>query len=115
MHSSDTAELLFEDCRVPVGNLIGEEGDGFKNLMWELQGERMIAAAGAIAGAKRTFEYAMNYAQNRKAFGQPISEVQGIQDRLADMGTQVPGGPALVHPTAPPWGKSVERPPAHPQ
>ena len=50
MHSSDTAELLFEDCRVPVRNLIGEEGEGFKNLMWELQGERMIAAAGAIAG-----------------------------------------------------------------
>src|SRR6266852_5910895 len=51
MHSSDTAELLFDNCRVPVANLIGEEGEGFKNLMWELQGERMIAAAGAIAAA----------------------------------------------------------------
>ncbi|HVD48147.1 MAG TPA: acyl-CoA dehydrogenase family protein, partial [Candidatus Limnocylindria bacterium] len=51
MHSSDTAELLFENCRVPVANLIGDEGEGFKNLMWELQGERMITAAGAIAGA----------------------------------------------------------------
>src|SRR5207302_2762992 len=73
MHSSDTAELLFEECRVPVANLIGDEGDGFKNLMWELQGERMIAAAGAIAGAQRIFEYTMDYAQNRQAFGQPIS------------------------------------------
>src|SRR5260370_35696272 len=73
MHSSDTAELLFEDCRVPVGNLIGEEGGGFKNLMWELQGGRMISAAGAIAGAQRDFEDTMNYAQNRQAFCHPIS------------------------------------------
>src|SRR5260370_1968348 len=82
MHSSDTAELLFEDCRVPVGNLIGEEGDGFKNLMWELQGERMIAAAGAIAGAQRTFEYTMNYAQNRHPSGHPISDFHLIKHRL---------------------------------
>src|SRR6266446_3510886 len=68
MHSSDTAELLFDNCRVPVANLIGEEGEGFKNLMWELQGERMIAATGAIAGASRVFEYTMDYAQNRQAF-----------------------------------------------
>src|SRR6266851_4593193 len=100
MHSSDTAELLFEDCRVPVGNLIGEEGDGFKNLMWELQGERMISAAGAIAGAQRTFEYAMNYAQNRKAFGHPISEFQVIKHRLVDMGTKVAAVQAFVYQTA---------------
>src|SRR6266852_1785229 len=89
MHSSDTAELTFDGCRVPVANLIGEEGEGFKNLMWELQGERMIAAAGAIAGAQRIFEYTMNYAQNRQAFGQPISQFQVIKHRLVDMGTKV--------------------------
>src|SRR5207244_9223490 len=61
MHSSDTAELLFEDCGVASANLTGEQGEDFKHIMWELQGERMIAAAGAIAGAQRTFEYAMNY------------------------------------------------------
>src|SRR5260370_9058772 len=105
MHSSDTAELLFEDCRVPVGNLIGEEGDGFKNLMWELQGERMIAAAGAIAGATRTFEYTMNYAQNRQAFGHPISEFQVIKHRLVDMGTKNAPGQALVRQTPPQWDK----------
>jgi alkylation response protein AidB-like acyl-CoA dehydrogenase len=103
MHSSDTAELLFEDCRVPVANLIGEEGEGFKNLMWELQGERMIAAAGAIAGAQRTFEYAMEYAQNRKAFGQPISQFQVIKHRLVDMGTKVAAVQAFVYQTAKQW------------
>jgi len=103
MHSSDTAELLFEDCRVPVENLIGEEGEGFKNLMWELQGERMIAAAGAIAGAQRTFEYAMDYAQNRKAFGQPISQFQVIKHRLVDMGTKIAAVQAFVYQTARQW------------
>jgi len=103
MHSSDTAELLFEDCRVPAANLIGEEGEGFKNLMWELQGERMIAAAGAIAGAQRTFEYAMDYAQNRKAFGQPISQFQVIKHRLVDMGTKIAAVQAFVYQTAQKW------------
>src|ERR1700732_1334716 len=88
MHSSDTAELLFDNCRVPAANLIGDEGDGFKNLMWELQGERMIAAAGAIAGAARVFEYTMDYARNRQAFGQQISSFQVIKHRLVDMGTK---------------------------
>jgi len=100
MHSSDTAELLFEDCRVPVANLIGEEGEGFKNLMWELQGERMIAAAGAIAGATRVFEYAMEYARNRKAFGRSISEFQVIKHKLVDMGTKIAGVQAFVYQTA---------------
>src|SRR5260370_21344186 len=108
MHSSDTAELLFEDCRVPVGNLIGEEGDGFKNLMWELQGERMIAAAGAIAGATRIFEYTMDYAQNRQAFGHPISEFQVIKHRLVDMGTKIAAGQAFGYQTAAQWGKGEE-------
>src|SRR5206468_11061950 len=103
MHSSDTAELLFEDCRVPVANLIGEEGEGFKNLMWELQGERMIAAAGAIAGAARVFEYTMEYAKNRKAFGKPISDFQVIKHRLVDMGTKVAAVQAFVYQTAQQW------------
>ena len=103
MHSSDTAELLFEDCRVPAANLIGEEGEGFKHIMWELQGERMIAAAGAIAGAQRTFEYAMNYAQNRSAFGQPISQFQVIKHRLVDMGTKIAAVQAFVYQTARQW------------
>jgi alkylation response protein AidB-like acyl-CoA dehydrogenase len=103
MHSSDTAELLFEDCRVPASNLIGEEGEGFKQIMWELQGERMIAAAGAIAGAQKTFEYAMNYAQNRQAFGQPIAQFQVIKHRLVDMGTKIAAVQAFVYQTAKQW------------
>src|SRR5438132_515573 len=87
MHSSDTAELLFEDCRVPAGNLIGDEGEGWKQLMWELQGERMIAAAGEVAGAERITEYAMDYAKSRQAFGQPIAGFQVIKHRLVDMAT----------------------------
>ena len=103
MHSSDTAELLFEDCHVPVGNLIGEEGEGFKNLMWELQGERMITAAGAIAGANRVFEYTKDYALERKAFGQPISNFQVIKHRLVDMGTKIAAVQAFVYQTAKRW------------
>ena len=103
MHSSDTAELLFEDCHVPAVNLIGEEGEGFKNLMWELQGERMITAAGAIAGATRVFEYTMEYAKNRQAFGQPIANFQVIKHRLVDMGTKIAAVRAFVYQTAKQW------------
>src|ERR1700694_640965 len=123
MHSSDTAELLFEDCRVPAANLIGAEGEGFKNLMWELQGERMITAAGAIAGAARVFEYTMGYARNRpafghanpqfpgvndyartrQAFGQPISQFQVIKHKLVDMGTKIASVQAFVYQTAKQW------------
>ncbi len=103
MHSSDTAELLFEDCHVPAANLIGEEGEGFKNLMWELQGERMITAAGAIAGAQRVFEYTMEYARNREAFGQPIANFQVIKHRLVDMGTKIAAVRAFVYQTAKQW------------
>ena len=103
MHSSDTAELVFEDCRVPAANMIGEEGKGFQNLMWELQGERLIAAVGAVAGAQRTFEYAMDYAQNRSAFGKPISKFQVLKHKLVDMGTQINCVRAFVYETAKRW------------
>src|ERR1700716_2590431 len=107
MHSSDTAELLFEDCRVPAANLIGDEGEGFKNLMWELQGERMIAAAGAIAGAQHVFEYTMEYARNRIAFGQPISQFQVIKHKLVDMGTKIAAVQSFVYQTAKQWDEDA--------
>src|SRR4029077_21001158 len=86
-------------------NLIGDEGDGFKNLMWELQGERMIAAAGAIAGAQKTFEYAMEYAKNRQAFGQPVAGFQVIKHKLVDMGTKIAGVQSFVYQTAQQWDR----------
>jgi len=107
MHSSDTAELLFEDCRVPVANLIGEEGEGFKNLMWELQGERLITAAGAIAGAQNVFEYTMDYARNREAFGQQISSFQVIKHKLVDMGTKIAAVQSFVYQTAKQWDEGA--------
>src|ERR1700687_5768946 len=107
MHSSDTAELLFEDCRVPVANLIGGEGEGFKNLMWELQGERMITAAGAIAGATHVFEYTMEYARTGRAFAQPISQFQVIKHKLVDMGTKIAAVQAFVYQTAKQWDEGA--------
>jgi len=71
--------------------------------MWELQGERLITAAGAIAGATRVFEYTMDYAQNRKAFGQPISQFQVLKHKLVDMGTRIAAVQSLVYQTAKQW------------
>src|SRR5260370_34953585 len=73
--------------------------------MWELQGERMIAAAGAIAGATSIFEYTMDYAQNRQAFGHPISQFQVIKHRLVDMGTKIAATQAFVYQTAAQWDR----------
>jgi acyl-CoA dehydrogenase len=103
MHSSDTAELLFEDCRVPAEFRLGEEGEGWTNLMWELQGERLIAACGHIAGAQACFEYALQYAQDRTAFGRPIAKFQVIKHRLVDMGTKIAAVRSFVYETAKRW------------
>jgi citronellyl-CoA dehydrogenase len=103
MHSSDTAERLFEDCRVPVDFRLGEEGEGWTNLMWELQGERLIAACGSVAGAQATFEYAMQYAKDRVAFGRPIAHFQVIKHRLVDMGNKIASIRAFVYETCARW------------
>ncbi|MGH7776756.1 MAG: acyl-CoA dehydrogenase family protein [Candidatus Dormibacterales bacterium] len=103
MHSSDTAELVFDGCRVPAANLVGEEGEGFKNLMWELQGERLIAACGAVAGAQATFDYALGYAKERTAFGRAIAEFQVVKHRLVDMATRIATARAFVYETARRW------------
>ena len=103
MHSSDTAELLFEECRVPVDCRLGEEGEGWTNLMWELQGERLIAACGSVAGAQATFEYAMQYAKDRVAFGRPIAHFQVIKHRLVDMGNKIASIRAFVYETCARW------------
>ncbi|PTX61871.1 acyl-CoA dehydrogenase/citronellyl-CoA dehydrogenase [Melghirimyces profundicolus] len=89
MRSSDTAELIFDDVRVPYDHLLGEEGSGFSQIMWELQGERMIAAAGAIGMAEFAYEQAYQYAKTRKQFNQPIGHYQVIAHLLAEMKTEI--------------------------
>ncbi|MFY9264146.1 MAG: acyl-CoA dehydrogenase family protein [Solirubrobacterales bacterium] len=89
MHASDTAELSFTDMRVPATNMLGEEGQGFYNIMWELQGERLVAACGCVAGAQRALEKTMEYAKEREAFGRPIGKFQSIRHKIAAMSTKI--------------------------
>ena len=100
MHSSDTAELSFDDVRVPAENLLGEEGKGFYHIMWELQGERLIGAAGCVAGAQRCFDRTLQYATERTAFGRPIGRFQAIRHKFADMATKIEAGRQMVYTTA---------------
>ena len=92
MHSSDTAELSFEDVRVPAENLIGQEGKGFYHISWELQGERLVGAIGCVAGAERIFEQTLEYAKEREAFGRPIAKFQNTSFKLAECATEVEVG-----------------------
>ncbi|HEY8741382.1 MAG TPA: acyl-CoA dehydrogenase family protein [Candidatus Dormibacteraeota bacterium] len=89
MLSSDTAELAFEDMRVPGDAVLGEVGKGFYNIMWELQGERMIGAAGSISGAQLTLDATIAYAKERQAFGKPIAAQQVIKHMLVDMQAKI--------------------------
>jgi citronellyl-CoA dehydrogenase len=100
MHSSDTAELTFDDMRVPAENMLGEEGKGFYHIMWELQGERLIGAAGCVAGAQRVFDQTLEYARQRNAFGRPIGRFQAIRHKFAEMATKIETARQMVHTTA---------------
>jgi len=87
--TSDTAELAFADARVPTANLLGEEHHGFGYIMETFQWERIWAAISSAAGAQRSLELAIAYARERVAFGQPLTELQVIRHRLADMALEV--------------------------
>ncbi|OEH91830.1 acyl-CoA dehydrogenase family protein [Bacillus solimangrovi] len=100
MRSSDTAELIFEDVRVPHENLLGVEGSGFAQIMWELQGERMISAAGAVGMAEFAYEKALEYAKVRKQFNQPLIHNQVISHMLVQMKTEVEVCRELTYATA---------------
>ena len=89
MCCSDTAELLFEDCRVPDRNRIGEVGKGFHHIMWELQGERIVSAAFSVGRAQVCFELACRYATERVQFGKPIALFQVTRHRLAEMAAEI--------------------------
>ena len=88
-NASDTAELSFEDCRVPVENLLGREGDGFRGLMVNFQNERLELAVTAHAAAELALEESIKYAKNRAAFGTTLSGFQVIRHKLVDMATKV--------------------------
>lgn len=92
LHSQDTAELIFEDARVPVANLLGEEGKGFYYLMEKLQQERLIVAIAAQVSAEETLQMTINYMKERQAFGKPISSFQNSQFKLVEMATEIEMG-----------------------
>ena len=88
-HMQDTAELFFEDCRVPISNLLGEEGKGFKYMMEKLQQERLEVSIKCQVLAEEALKEALNYVKVREAFGKPIGNFQYNAFRLADMATEV--------------------------
>lgn len=96
---SDTVELIFEDCRVPAENLLAEEGMGFAIMMKTLDFSRPGVAAQALGIAAGAFEYALAYAKERVAFGQPIFNFQGISFKLADMATRIEAARQLLYKT----------------
>ncbi len=100
MHASDTALLAFQDVRVPESAVLGEVGRGFYHIMWELQGERMIGAAGCVAGAQKCFEHTLTYAKEREAFGKAIGHFQVIRHKFAEMATKIESARQLVYVTA---------------
>jgi acyl-CoA dehydrogenase len=96
LKGQDTSELFFQDCRVPVENLLGEEGQGFKQLMNQLQQERLSIAVASVASCRRSLDDTIAYVREREAFGQRISQFQNTQFTLAELATQVEIGQAFV-------------------
>ena len=100
MHASETALMALQDVRVPEDALLGQEGKGFFHIMWELQGERLIGAAGCVAGAQRVFEQTLQYATERTAFGRQIGKFQVIRHKFAEMATKIESARQMVYVTA---------------
>ena len=100
IRAASTCGLVFEDCRVPVTNRLGEEGEGFKVAMASLDAGRVGIAAQAVGIAQGAYEAALAYAKERHAFGQPIAEFQGIQWMLADMATRIEAARLLTYQSA---------------
>ena len=95
-HASDTAQIAFENCRVPVSNLLGAEGAGYRIALSNLEGGRICIAAQSVGMARAAFEAALKYAHERSTFGKPIIEHQAVNFRLADMATQIEAARQLV-------------------
>ncbi|MFJ1469793.1 acyl-CoA dehydrogenase family protein [Massilia orientalis] len=95
-HSSDTAQIVFDNCRVPVDNLIGEEGQGYKIALSGLEGGRIGIASQSVGMARAAFEAALAYAKERESFGTPIFDHQAVQFRLAEMAMQIEAARQLI-------------------
>ncbi|MDB5024229.1 MAG: acdA 2 [Mucilaginibacter sp.] len=96
MRASETTEMIFDNCRVPKENLLGKEGEGFKQAMEVLDGGRISIAALSLGIAKGAFQAAVAYAKERHQFGQPIANFQGIAFKLADMATEIEAAELLL-------------------
>ena len=96
-HASDTAQIVFENCRVPAAKLLGDEGQGLKIALSGLEGGRIGIAAQSVGMARAAFEAALVYAKERVAFGKPIFEHQALQFRLGEMATQIEAARQLIH------------------
>jgi len=94
--ASDTAQILFENCRVPAENLLGEEGMGLKIALSGLEGGRIGIASQAVGMARAAFDAALTYAKERQSFGQPIFQHQAVQFKLADMATQIEAARQMI-------------------
>ncbi|MFZ5648224.1 MAG: acyl-CoA dehydrogenase [Bacillota bacterium] len=100
IRASYTYELVFENCRIPAGNLLGQEGQGFKIVMMTLDGGRIGIASQALGIAQGAYEQALNYSKIREQFGKPISANQGLQWMLADMATRIEAARLLIYQAA---------------
>jgi alkylation response protein AidB-like acyl-CoA dehydrogenase len=100
MRASETTEMIFDNCRVPKENLLGLEGEGFKQAMKVLDGGRISIAALSLGIAKGAYEAALAYAKERHQFGQPIASFQGISFKLADMATEIEAAELLIRQAA---------------
>ncbi|WML38371.1 acyl-CoA dehydrogenase family protein [Neobacillus sp. OS1-2] len=89
LHCQDTAELIFEDCRVPKENLLGQEGKGFLYLMEKLQQERLLVAIGAQTASEVMLKMTLDYVKSREAFGKPIGQFQNTQFKIVEMATDI--------------------------
>lgn len=100
MRASETAELIFDNCRIPLGNLLGNEGDGFIQAMKVLDGGRISIAALSLGTAHGALDAAVKYSKEREQFGKPISSFQGISFKIADMATELEAAELLTYKAA---------------
>src|SRR4029079_17194682 len=107
LHASATGELIFDGCRIPADNLLGEQGQGFRTFLKVLDGGRVSIAAMALGIAQGAYEAAAAYSKERQQFGRPIGTFQGVAFMVADMANEIEAARALVHRAA--WPKDQGR------